>query len=365
MKKILFHLNTLDQGGTERVVSNLANQFAGTDYNVIIATEWYGEKEFILNPLIKRVHVGLKDVDEKKGRLTKVMLRIKYLRILIKSEKPDIVISFNRNENYRALVAAFGKLVPVIISTRNDPAKDYGSLIQKILISFLFPKATGCVFQTAEQQSFFPAKIRQKSRVIFNPLNPKYIHVAPPLKRNKEIVHSSRLEERKNQTGIINTLIRIHNDYPDYILKIYGNNSNDNTKKKLENIIAANKAGDYIKLMGGSDNLERELVNASLYIYNSDWDGMPNAMMEAMALGLPVISTDCPCGGPAEFITDGINGLLIPVRDDIALEKAVRRLLDDPDYAEKLGQAARKISEKCNTKAVAAQWKDYIESVIN
>ena len=92
MRKIAFHLNCLEQGGAERVVTNLANRFAKEGYEVLIATEWYGENEFQIDPEVRRVHVGLLDGDEKKHRLIQFMLRVKYLRRFLRQEKPDILI---------------------------------------------------------------------------------------------------------------------------------------------------------------------------------------------------------------------------------------------------------------------------------
>lgn len=364
MKKVLFHLNMLAQGGVERVVSNLANQFAGVDFDVIIATERYYDHEFALNKEVTRVHVGLHATDENKSRLVKAMLRLKYLRDFLKKEKPDLIIAFDRNANYRALLAATGLATRVIISIRNPPQTFYGSFKDRMIVAMLFPRANGCVFQTSGQREFFSAKIQSKSRIILNPLTPKYIGVKPPDKRTKEVVHSSRLEGYKNQAGIIRVFFRVHNDYPDYVLKLYGDDSKDGTKEILELMIAEKNAGDYIKLMGASDALEKELNQAALYIFNSNREGMPNALLEAMALGLPVISTDCPSGGPAALINDGVNGLLIPTQDDEALELSIRRLLDDPDYAEGLGWAARRISEKCNIVAIKEEWREYIAEVL-
>ena len=96
MRKIAFHLNCLEQGGAERVVTNLANRFAKEGYEVLIATEWYGENEFQIDPEVRRVHVGLLDGDEKKHRLIQFMLRVKYLRRFLRQEKPDILIPFAR-----------------------------------------------------------------------------------------------------------------------------------------------------------------------------------------------------------------------------------------------------------------------------
>lgn len=118
---------------------------------------------------------------------------------------------------------------------------------------------------------------------------------------------------------------------------------------------------NFVKLMGGSNTLEKDLADAALYAFSSDWEGLPNALMEAMALGLPVVSTDCPCGGPKTLIEDGVNGLLVPIMDEKAMTDGILRLIEDRELAERLGREARKISERANEDAVFEQWQAYLQ----
>ena len=127
--------------------------------------------------------------------------------------------------------------------------------------------------------------------------------------------------------------------------------------------IAKNHAEEYVHLMGASDELEKKLNDAALFAFSSDWEGLPNALMEAMALGLPIVATDCPCGGPATLIENEKNGLLVPIKDADALATGMNRLIEDRDFAEKLGREARKIKDIANTEAVVRQWRDYIEEL--
>ena len=115
--------------------------------------------------------------------------------------------------------------------------------------------------------------------------------------------------------------------------------------------------------MGASDELEKKLEDASLFAFSSDWEGLPNALMEAMALGLPVVATDCPCGGPATLIRDGENGLLVPIKDAEAMAVGILRLIEDRELAERLGDNARLIGQEANTEAICRQWKAYIEEL--
>lgn len=364
MRKVLFHLNCFEQGGAERVVSNLANQLVKEEYEIIAATEWQGEVEFWLDERIRRVHVGLRDEDGKKNRVNKILLRFQNLRKLIKKEKPDVVISFTRRPNYRALVAAIGTGIPVIPAVRQDPKSYYNSLADKLLIPLLYPLAAGCVFQTREQGESFPLSLQRKSKIILNPVNHKYLNVSKPERREKLVVQSGRLVDFKNQAMLFHAFLKVHEKHPDYTLLLYGGDSFDGTKEKLEAIIKENQAENYIKLMGPSDNLEKELPKAGVYAFSSDYEGMPNALLEAMTLGLPVVATDCPCGGPRTVIENEKNGLLIPVGDEKAMTDAINRLIEDRELAERLGDHARKICERINETAVLEQWKQYIEEVI-
>lgn len=360
MKKIVFHLNCLERGGAERVVTNLSGQFAEHGYEVYIATEWQGEDEYETDARVKRVHVGLTEEQAKKGRASIFFARITNLRRFLKEVQPDIVIAFARKANYRALTATIGTKMPVLISVRINPIGYYDFLSDKIQIPILFRRAAGCVFQTPDQRDFFPEFIRKKSRIILNPINPRFIGNPMPEVREKAVVHSGRLVDFKNQPMLIKAFVKVHEKHPDYILKIFGPDAFDGTKEKLEALIHENRAADYIKLMGGSNQLEKDMINGAVAAFSSDYEGMPNAMLEAMALGLPVVATDCPPGGPRMVITPEQNGLLVPVGDEDALAAAINRLIETPELAEKLGKNAAKIGEKAGAEMIFREWEDYV-----
>jgi glycosyltransferase involved in cell wall biosynthesis len=363
MKRIVFHLNNLEKGGAERVVTNLAGQFVSHGYEVYIATEELGEDEYEIDSRIERVVVGLSDGQQKKGRLSKFICRITNLRKFLKETKPDVVIAFARKANYRALTATLGTKIPVIISIRIAPVGCYDYLSDKIQIPILFRRAAGCVFQTQEQKEFFPQYVQDKSRIILNAINPKFIGNPIPDKREKTVVHSGRIVDFKNQLMLIRAFIKVHEKHPDYTLKIFGQDTHDGTWEKLEALIKEKNAEDYVKLMGGSNQLEKDMINGAVAAFSSDVEGMPNAMLEAMALGLPVVATDCPPGGPRMVITPEVNGLLVPVGDEDALAEAINRLIENPGFAQALGQNAAQIREIASSEKIFEEWKDYINEI--
>lgn len=366
MSKIAFHLNCLAQGGAERVVSSLANELAAEGEQVYIATEWQDENEFAIDERITRVHVGLRASDEHKGRFSKYLLRVKYLKEFLKAEQPDVLISFARKANYRAIMASKGTGVPVIISIRNNPVEGYASFIDRLQVKSLFPHAAGCVFQTKDQKAFFYPLLQDNSRIILNPINPKYLSTTSvdESEKEKSIVHHARIVDFKNQPMLLRAFLRVHASHPDYILRIYGDDSGDGTLEILEKIIHDNHAEGSIFLMGPSDSLEKELPKGMVYAFTSDCEGLPNSLLEAMALGLPCVATDCPCGGPATVIEHMKNGYLIPIKDEDALVKGLNTLIENRDLALSLGKEAAKISEIANAECIANQWKDYINEII-
>ena len=363
MKKIVFHLNCLAMGGAERVVTNLSAQFAAEGYEVIVATQWEEEEEYHLDEKVRRVSVGLTKEEENKNRIAKMFLRLLRLRSFVKEERPDVLIAFAKKASYRALLATLGINQKVVTCVRTNPVGHYDRRGDWFLIRLLLRRATGTVFQTEGQRAFFPEFMKKNSIVILNPIHSKYIGLPVVTEREKEVVHSGRIVYFKNHELLIRAFARVHEKHPDYVLKCYGSDSGDGTWEKTENCIKKLGAESYVKLMGGSDELEKQLPKASVYAFTSDWEGLPNAVLEAMAMGLPVVATDCPCGGPATVIQNGENGLLIPVGDEDALTESINRLIEDRQLAERLGENARKIGEIANGNAIFEQWRNYLEAL--
>ena len=93
-----------------------------------------------------------------------------------------------------------------------------------------------------------------------------------------------------------------------------------------------------------------------MYVLSSDYEGISNSLLEAMAIGLPVIATDCPCGGCRLCIENEKNGLLVPVGDDKAMAEAMGRIAAEPKKADSMGKTASKIAERFSIRHISGEW---------
>ncbi len=369
--KILFHIHSLGKGGAERVLTILAKSFSEDGNEVVIATEEYAAEEYEIPKQIRRVDVGVKNKrTDLVSRYFAIQKRIRRLRSCIRTEQPDLVIAFERSCNYRALQAAKGvrrngRKLPVLVSVRNDPTKNYAGRNLFFRKRDMLNPAAGCVFQTEEAQHFFPEALQKKSVIILNPINEKYLHTEYCSEKEPYFVNVGRMAPQKNQALLIRAFASVHAKYPEYGLRIYGGDTGDGTAQMLQALVQELGLESAVTFMGISDQLEKELPRAYGFVLSSDYEGMPNVVMEALAMGIPVISTDCPCGGPQSLIEDGINGRLVPVGNEAALAEAMIGLVKMPEQAKMLGLRAMEIREKANIGTIYAQWKAYVEKIMS
>ncbi|MCR5119571.1 MAG: glycosyltransferase [Lachnospiraceae bacterium] len=360
---VMFHIHSLGQGGAERVVINLATEMLSRGIRVSIATAETEEGEFALPEGAVRYDIGTRPEEENLAPSKKRKLRKKRLHELLKKEKPDVLFSLCRGANYRAVLASKGTGVPVIISVRSDPKVDYSSKVHKLLSSYLYSKAAGAVFQTSGARDFFPEKIRDKSRVILNPIGEAFTDCEQAPARRKAVVAVGRHNYAKDYMTLAKSFERVLKDHPDHVLEIYGHDSGDNSLHQLREWIRSHQLETKILIMGDTDNVAGCISDAACYVLSSSFEGMPNALMEAMALGLPVLATDCPAGGPKALIEDGFNGLLCEVGNFREMAAGINKYLEYPDKAAELGKAAMEIKERAGIKRITDEWLEYAESV--
>lgn len=145
-------------------------------------------------------------------------------------------------------------------------------------------------------------------------------------------------------------------------MTIYGQGEKENDLKKQ---VADFKLANRVCFPGNVQNIAEEMEKNAMFVLSSDFEGMPNALMEAMALGLPCVATDCPVGGPRYLIQNGENGLLVPVKDADALAKAMRYLLAHAEEMKCMGECARNITKKLSPDKIYGEWESFVYSVIH
>lgn len=354
--KIMFCLGSMTKGGAERVIANLSNEFCKKD-NISIVVTPPDEPEYLLDKRINFITIDQKK-DRKFGIIFRTLKRIKRLRKIIKHENPDIIVSLLPEPTYRMMIAKIGLHKKTIISVRNDPNVEYNTFLKKILVKILYSKADGFIFQTPDAQKWFSKKIQKKSVVIPNPINENFICKPYDGKRKKNIVTVGRLEKQKNHKMLIESFSKLSKKFNNYKLVIYGDGS---LKDELSNYIKEKKLSKRVILAGQKDDIKSEIYDAALFVLSSDYEGMPNALMEALALGLPCISTDCPCGGPKYLIEDGINGYLVDVKNSDMLTIKMEYVLKN--NTKKIEKNANRICDKLNPIKINKIWKKFIEEV--
>lgn len=361
-KKIAFYIGSLRKGGAERVFVNLAEYFRREGYRVVMVTQYQKEEEYDLPDGVERI---LSEIGEEKvssSRVLNFLRRLNKLHAIWKRQKPDLVLSCIGKNNFMAVVTTMGTKTKAVVSVVGEAKEEYPSRAMRVLADFLFSRAAGVILQTERSRGFFCRKVGKKAVILPNSLNPAFIGPRYEGVREKEIVSVGRMDANKNHEMQLRAFAALKDKYPEYTLVIYGDGE---LRAYIEE--TADKLGiaGRVSLPGVVPDVAARICRASLFLLTSYSEGVSNALIEALALGLPVIATDVPSGGTEELMRDGVNGLVIPAGDQAALEHAMDRLLSDPAYADRLGREAAKIQERLAPERVNPMWRDYFEEIIN
>ncbi len=355
--KITFFISALSGGGAERVTCNLANYMAEQGHQVEILTMAEREPADSLKDTVK--HVPLLTNKEYKNKIINNVKRVLRLRKYMKSQKVDAYVVMLPKTT--ELMLRFRKLTKskIIVSERVDP-KTYNKKTQKTLQK-LSSRANGYVFQTDEIASWYAPYLKGvESRVIPNAINPAFIRKEFAGEREKKIVAVGRLAEQKNFPLLIKAFSKISDKFLDYKLVFYGKGGLQN---QLEQLALDLGVKERLEFCGFCEDMPERLERASMFVLSSDYEGMPNALMEAMAVGVPCVSTDCGGGGARFLIEDGENGILVPVGDEDKLSQAIEKILGDRELANKLSKNGRKLQEKLSPSKIYGKWEEFIKKI--
>ena len=281
---------------------------------------------------------------------------------MAKEMNADIIIGFNFFPNCIASTVGKQLRIPSVMAERVDPASTAGKGIVYKFLRGLVESCDGGVFQTEGAMVQYGKGLQKRGTVIPNPVfvngDEPYI---PYSEREKTVVSVGRFDNyQKRYDVMIDAFGKFFETHPEYVLKLYGNGPDET---KIREWAAASPVAEKIRFMGMTTQPMKDISTDGMFIITSDFEGISNALLEAMAVGLPCVSTDHNPGGARLLITHGENGLLAPMGDADALALALSNFADDPALAEKCGYAARGVTERFHPDRIIDAWEKYLLSI--
>lgn len=391
-KKILMVMPVMKGGGAERVASLLLNEFYKNGYDCEFLLTSTKKDDVINRDLDLDIPINSVFHNKKNGLFFRTLelissllckpfeilginvpacfaylsffsqyhTEIKALKEKLMNEPDTKVISFLQPSVPMTLIAAKNLPNRVIVSERGDPKRLLKKRYGYNFIKKYYQRADAVVFQTNDAKSAYPDNISAKGTVIFNPINDK---LPEPYfgEREKYITTFCRISRQKNLPMLVEAFADFHKEFNDYRLKIIGEPQNDDDRASLNETKAlADKLGitDYIDYLPFSAQVHDLIIRDAMYVNSSDYEGMSNAMLEAMAIGMPVVCTDCPIGGAKAVIENGRNGMLAKVGDPKDFADAIIKVLSDKELAESLSLNAAKIRDELSLENISRKWKE-------
>lgn len=392
-KKILMVMPVMKGGGAERVASLLLNEFYNKGCNCEFLLTSSAKEECVIRDLNPNITIS-SVYSKKKNPVFKILevissllckpfeilgfsvparfaylsfyaqyqAEIKKLNKKLKSEPDAAVISFLQPSVPITLLAAKNLPNKVVISERGDPKRLLKKRYGYNFIKKYYQRADAVVFQTNDAKAAYPDNISAKGTVLFNPINDK---LPEPYfgEREKYITTFCRISRQKNLPVLVEAFAGFHKGFGDYRLKIIGEPQNDDDKASLEETKAlAAKLGiaGHIDFMPFNAQVHSSVIRDAMYVNSSDYEGMSNAMLEAMAIGMPVVCTDCPIGGANAVINNNKNGVLAPVGNADELCEAMKKIAGDKDFADKLSKNAAEIRCTLSLENTAKKWMELL-----
>lgn len=355
--KILFVISSLNPGGAERVMSNMANYWSSRARSVSLVTFSGNASFYPLNKNIKHIPIAI-DRPSRSGLdlLTINLRKAVALREVFNLEKPDIIISFMVQANLISIIAAIGMNIPLIVSERTTI--DYSIKKQwRLLRRILYQRASTVVLLSSydySQYTFLKNKL-----IIQNPIsleccaNNFEIH-----ERAKIILGVGRLDVIKGFDMLIKafSLIKL----PDWKLVLVGDGPE---RAKLEDLARTNNISDKVIFEGVKNNVHDYYSQSSIFVLSSRMEGFPNALCEAMSHGLACVSFNCRTG-PADIVTDGDDGFLVEPENTEQLAQKIKLLASNQTLRETMGNSAKNIREKLNIDTIMTKWDNLTKTMI-
>jgi len=346
-------ISSLNSGGAERVLTDLANYWVSKGHQVTLVTLASPDAKpfYFLDSKIRLIQLNQTQTESSfVTRLGNILRRVFCLRKTLKTLKPDVVLSFVDVMNLTALLASVGLKIPVIVSERIDPHFHHIPSLYKKIRPFLYRFAKKIVVQTNSAASFFGENLQGIIQIIPNPVkSSKHNKIFSSTARC--IITVGRLDKQKDHETLIHAFARLYPTCPHLRLTIFGEGAQ---RENLQNLINSLNLQERVSLPGATQEIHQKLVEADLFVFPSLYEGFPNALAEAMSVGLPVIASNC--SGNIDIVRDGIDGRLFPVGDVLKLVALMEELVCDPNTRKRLGEEAKTVAERFHHDLIFHKW---------
>jgi len=357
-------IHGITAGGAERVLSILANKLAARGWSVSLLVYQNADHApfYPLSSDIDYVPLGFQNRPATwLGRKLYYAYQLFALRRMIQRKGSRVVMSFMDAANVHCLLAMVGAGIPVVVCERNDPTVHRCAAVIDFLRRRLYPRASAIVVQTENAADYFPGYMQPEIEVLPNPLPLATLRAAMPARQEcrNEIVAIGRLDPQKGFDILLRSFARMAGEAPDWRLIIYGEGVMRNDLMALRDSLGLQGRAD---LPGLTDNVPEALSTAEIFVLSSRYEGFPNALLEAMACGVPVVSFDCR-SGPSEIISNGDDGLLVERENEEALADAMLSLIRDPERRARLAAAAAKSVQRYDEDKVIDMWESLLRRV--
>lgn len=340
--KVIFVTDTMHPGGSERVISVLSNEMSkrGLDIQVVCLrglTSFYDLDNGIKLVCAEAVKTN-----------TSVFKKVLWLRKYINNENPDFVIPFMTPVFCLTLFSLLFTSHKIICSERIDPTKT--SPIRKLMRSILLPSTTWLVVQTQQIKTYYRQSIQKKCSVIYNPVNDAFFELYNS-ERKKRFISVGRLAAQKNQKLMLDAFKTVHQKHPDFSLSIFGAGE---LKDELQTYIDKNGMREYAVLEGTSTNISKEMQSSYAFCLSSDFEGMSNAIIEAVCAGLPIVTTDV--SGAQELIGGNNGGIITPVGNTEKFADAMLEIIENPERSNIMREININKREMFKTSSIVDEW---------
>ncbi len=376
LKRVLFVIPTLGGGGAERVFLHILRHLDRKKFSPkVVLFEKKGE---LLSDLPSDIEViALKDTEGVYKTYGTVFLKLtRRISKVFRTEKPDIVLSFMWYTNFVTLLGRMLSRVRcrVVISERYSLSPSFeGKLVEflrRMTIRLFYPRADNIIVNSKEMGRQIVKLSRvsvNKVTVIYNPVDTvrvlhlgkekvdhPWFHDGLPI-----IIGIGRLSRQKGFDYLIHAIRLLAVQGKDCRLVLLGTGTEENNLKKLASDLGI---AERVEILGFQQNPYLFLARSTVFVLSSLYEGFPNVLLEALALGTPSIATRCPTG-PEELVTDGVNGILIPPADKHALASALEKLLSDNTLRAQLSDAGKKRSMDFSVEHIVKQYEDALEGI--